>query len=145
MLKNYFTIAWRNISRQKIYTTINVLGLALGICACIVIYLITSYDFSFDKFHIDKERIFRIVGEMERHPGEKQFLNSPIQDVAAFETQIPGFEAAAAVHLYGGNVTIPGNPVKKFGGKIACLRPAQRTAQNPHAARTFFRRRSRVF
>ena len=118
MIKNYFKIAWRNISRQKVYTSINVLGLALGICACIVIYLITSYDLSFDKFHTDKERIYRIVGEMQRRSGEKQFLNSPTGDVAAFQTQIPGFEAAAAVHLYGGNVTIPGNPAKKFGGKI---------------------------
>ena len=56
MLKNYFKIAWRNIVRQKAYTAINVLGLALGICACVVIYLITNYEFSFDRFHPDSDR-----------------------------------------------------------------------------------------
>ena len=63
MIKNYLKIAWRNITKHKVYTIINVLGLALGICACIVIYIITSYEFSFDRFHPDKERIYRITGE----------------------------------------------------------------------------------
>jgi len=120
MIKNYFKIAWRNISRHKVYTTINVLGLALGICACIVIFLITSYDLSFDKFHPDRERIYRIVGELQRSSGEKGFFNSPTNDVAGFQNQIPGFEAAAGFHLYSENVTIPdgNNPVKKFSGRI---------------------------
>jgi len=120
MLRNYFKIAWRNIRGHTVYTAINVLGLALGICACIVIYLITSYDLSFDKFHPDKERIYRIVGELQRSDGTKDFLNSPIDDVAGFQNQIPGFETSTAFHLYGESVTIPdGNkPAKKFGGRI---------------------------
>ena len=120
MIKNYFIIAWRNISRHKVYTAINVLGLALGVSACIVIYLITSYDLSFDKFHPDKERIYRIVGEIQHSDGTKDFLNSPTDDVAGFQNQIPGFEAAAGFHLYGENVSIPDGdkPAKKFGGRI---------------------------
>ncbi|MBS1611034.1 MAG: ABC transporter permease [Bacteroidetes bacterium] len=120
MIKNYFIIAWRNISRHKVFTIINVLGLALGICACIVIYLVTSYDLSFDKFHPDKERIYRIVGEQQRSDGTKDFVNSPTDDVAGFQNQIPGFEVAAAFHLYGEAASIPdgNNPVKKFGGRI---------------------------
>jgi len=120
MIKNYFTIAWRNISRHKVFTVINVLGLALGICACIVIYLITSYDLSFDKFHPDKERIYRIVGELQRSDGTKDFSNSPTDDVAGFQNQIPGFEATAGFHLYSEGVSIPDGdkPAKKFGGRI---------------------------
>ena len=57
MLKNYWRIAWRTIARNKIYTTINVLGLALGICGCIVLYLITDYEFSFDRHRPNGERI----------------------------------------------------------------------------------------
>ncbi len=120
MLKNYFKIAWRNITRHKVYTAINVFGLALGICACMVIYLITSYEFSFDRFHPDKESIYRIVGEMQRSTGEKEFLNSPFSDVAGLQKQIPGFEAEAGVHFYGAGVSISdGNkPVKKFDSRI---------------------------
>jgi putative ABC transport system permease protein len=120
MLKNYFKIAWRNITRHKTYTVINVLGLALGICACLVIYLITSFDFSFDRFHPDKERIYRIVGEFQPASGEKRFMNSPMDDVAGFQKQIPGFEAAAGFHLDGEEVNIPDGdrPAKKFSGRI---------------------------
>ncbi len=120
MIKNYFKIAWRNISRHKIYATINVLGLALGICACIVIYLITNYEFSFDRFHPEGDRIYRIVGEVQRDGAEKQFLNSPVSDVAGFQNQIPGFEAEAGIYSLGAGVTIPeGNKSgKKFNSRI---------------------------
>ncbi|HTB23918.1 MAG TPA: ABC transporter permease [Puia sp.] len=119
MLKNYLKIAWRNISRHKIYTLINVTGLALGICACLVIYLINSYDLSFDRFHPDGNRIFRIVGEVQRG-NEKLFLNSPFSDVAGFQNQIPGFESESGYHQYGAKTIIPviGQPAKKFNGDL---------------------------
>jgi putative ABC transport system permease protein len=85
MFKNYFKIAWRNIIHHKIYTTINIVGLALGICSCIVIYLITSYEFSFDRFHPDSDRIYRIVGEAQRNGAEQNFLNGTFSEVAGFQ------------------------------------------------------------
>jgi putative ABC transport system permease protein len=120
MIKNYFKIAWRNISRHKIYTLINVTGLAFGICACLVIYLINSYDLSFDRFHTDGNRIYRIVGEAQRADGEKIFLNAPIPDVSGFQNQIPGFEAESGYHQYGAKTSIPfvGQPTKKFDGNL---------------------------
>src|SRR4051812_17368250 len=99
MIINYLKIAWRNISRRKVYTLINILGLASGISACIVIFLITNFEFGFDKFHPDKDRIYRIVGDFRNNSGEKNFLNSPERSVAGFETKIPGFEAKAAFIL----------------------------------------------
>jgi putative ABC transport system permease protein len=120
MLKNYFKIALRNVYRHKVYTLINITGLSFGICACLVIYLINSYDLSFDRFHPDGNRIYRIVGEAERSNGEKMFLNSPFPDIAGFQNQIPGFEAAAGYHLYGAKTSIPvaGKPNKKFNGNL---------------------------
>jgi putative ABC transport system permease protein len=120
MLKNYWRIAWRTIARNKIYTTINVLGLALGICGCVVLYLITDYEFSFDRHRPDGERIYRIVGNRVSPDGEEGFLNSPYDDVAGFQTQIPGFEASAALFDYDGKISIPqqGQPVKHFESHI---------------------------
>ncbi len=120
MFKNYIKIAWRNISRHKIYTLINVTGLAFGICACLVIYLITSYDFSFDRFQPEGNRIYRIVGEAQRGNGEKMFLNSPFSDLAGFQNQIPGFEAASGYQLFGRKTIIPviDKPPKKFDGNL---------------------------
>jgi putative ABC transport system permease protein len=121
MIKNYFKIAWRNITLHKAYTAINILGLAFGICACITIYLITSYELGFDKFHPDKERIYRIVGDMQRGNGEKEFLNCPVLHAAGIQQSVPGFEASSGFHSYGGRISIPDGrkPAKKFDNKIA--------------------------
>lgn len=83
MIRYYLLLAWRMMKRQKVYTAINIIGLAIGVCACLVIYLITSYDLLFDRFHKDADRIFRITGEVQRLNGQKEFANSVIPDVAA--------------------------------------------------------------
>src|SRR5690606_41047589 len=60
MWKNYFKIAWRNVLRNKLRTAIHVLGLAIGIAVCFVIYNIISFSYSFDQFHQEKEKIFQV-------------------------------------------------------------------------------------
>jgi len=67
MLKNYFTIAYRSLLRNKAYTLINVVGLSLGITTCLVIFLLIRYETSFDHFHADLHRIYR-VGRQSTSP-----------------------------------------------------------------------------
>ena len=64
MIKNYFKIAWRTLLRYKAYTGINVFGLTLSITAAILIFTMVTYQFSFDSFHQNKDRIYRIVTEI---------------------------------------------------------------------------------
>ena len=61
MFKNYFKTAWRNLWKNKIFSLINIIGLSIGISASLVIYLIVAYDFSFDTYHKDGNRIYRVV------------------------------------------------------------------------------------
>lgn len=60
MIKNYITIAIRNMTRQKAYTFINLSGLAVGIAACILILLYVQNELSYDKYLKSHERIFRV-------------------------------------------------------------------------------------
>lgn len=60
MLKNYFTIAFRNLLRQRIYTIINIIGLATGIASCLMIVMFVANEFSYDRFHSKHERIYKI-------------------------------------------------------------------------------------
>src|ERR1700752_2051139 len=60
MFKNYLKIAWRNISRQKGYSAINILGLAIGIAACLLILQYVSVELSYENFQVNKNRIYRV-------------------------------------------------------------------------------------
>jgi len=60
MLKNYFKTAFRNLRRNKGYTFINITGLAIGIAACVLIFLVIQYETNFDTFHNNKDRIYRV-------------------------------------------------------------------------------------
>ena len=100
-------VAWRNILRQRWYSLIHTLGLAIGICVCIVIYLIGRYELSFDNFHPDANRIYRIVGDVRDRDGNVIFLNSPFRDVAGIEHLIGGFEVKTAFHIFGSGISVP--------------------------------------
>ena len=60
MLKNYLTIALRNLVRYKIYTVINALGLATGIAFCLLTFLYVRHEWTYDQFHQKSDRIFRL-------------------------------------------------------------------------------------
>ena len=60
MLKNYLKIALRNLARYRVYSFINILSLAVGIAACLLIFLFITNERSFDAFHNKKEQIYRL-------------------------------------------------------------------------------------
>lgn len=110
MVKNYLKIAWRNIPRNSVYTTINILGLAMGICACISIYVIISYELSFDTFHPDKQRIYRVMNDATESTGEiLHFARLPIGFAAAVRQTVPGVEAIASVNFYNAKSAVRGD------------------------------------
>ena len=63
MLKNYFKIAFRNLKRNKSYTSTNVLGLSLGIASAVLIFALVKYQLSFDTYHSNADRIYRVTTE----------------------------------------------------------------------------------
>lgn len=60
MLRNYFIIAWRNIRKNKVFSLINILGLSIGIAACLLITQYVMHEMSYDNYHTKKDRIFRL-------------------------------------------------------------------------------------
>ncbi|WP_431215888.1 ABC transporter permease [Puia sp. P3] len=67
MLKKQLLFALRRLGRNKLTTGINVLGLTIGILSCVVIYLYVTFEFSYDKFHTDADRIYRLVTTSNHH------------------------------------------------------------------------------
>jgi len=58
MLKNYFTVAWRNITRHRVHTAINVAGLALGMTCCLFIFLWVQDEKGIDNFYPDGQNLY---------------------------------------------------------------------------------------
>jgi putative ABC transport system permease protein len=124
MIKNYFKIALRGFRRHKLFTFINIVGLSIGISAALVIYLIVHFDFTFDKFHKDSERIYRVTtdysfaGEVGHNGGVTMAL------APALNTEATGIDQVAPFYIYSEvNVMVPngsaaGNKLKKPGGII---------------------------
>ena len=76
MLKNYFKIAFRNLWRHRVFSFINILGLAVGMTACFLIFLYVRFELSYDKFHSKGNRIYRIVCDI-RTPTETMKPGGP--------------------------------------------------------------------
>jgi putative ABC transport system permease protein len=94
MFKSYWISAWRMLVRNRLYTTINVLGLALGICACLVISLIVRYEFSFDRGHPETSRLYGIHSYVQYMKDEpERLVPGVLSDVpAAIQHDIPGLD-----------------------------------------------------
>lgn len=114
MLRNFLKIAFRHLTKHKVSTSINLLGLTLGVTACLVIYLITNYELSYDTFHPNRERIYRLVGDVkydatsERH--SVGFIPNAVP--AGIRKEIAGLETVAAFHNIETDVLIPNGEEK---------------------------------
>ncbi|GAA0881267.1 ABC transporter permease [Algoriphagus jejuensis] len=110
MLKNYFKIAWRNITRNKLRTLIHVLGLSLGISICFLIFNLVFHSYSYDTFHPDVDRIYRVNTISQW--GEESYPNSgtpgPLGEV--IQDEISAVEDKA--RLYTMSQTLVANPDK---------------------------------
>lgn len=108
MIKNYFKIALRSFKQHKLFTFINIIGLSIGISAALVIYLIVNYDFTFDKFHKDGDRIYRVVTNFT-FSGEQGYnggVTGPLPE--AVKNEVTGLEETAPFfNLYEIATTIP--------------------------------------
>ncbi|HEY2721444.1 MAG TPA: ABC transporter permease, partial [Chitinophagaceae bacterium] len=115
MFKHYFKTAWRTIWKNKIFSVINVLGLAIGISASLVIYLIASYNTSFDKFEKDKSSIYRVVITLVTS-GEKFYISSvPVPIEPAIKNEITGLDAVVPFFTFNNNpkISMPDANVKE--------------------------------
>ena len=65
MLRNYFKIAFRNLWRHRVFSFINIMGLSVGMTACLLIFLYVRFEMSYDTFHPKSDRIYRVVADIK--------------------------------------------------------------------------------
>ncbi|GAB3919660.1 ABC transporter permease [Larkinella terrae] len=121
MLSNYFKIALRKLNRNKAYTLINVVSLGLGIACAILIFTLVKYHLSFDTFHANKDRIFRVFTEL--HDSKTRYnpgVPNPMGD--ALRNGFTAFEKVGRIAFLEKRV-VEISPNKKFKEDIAFADP----------------------
>jgi putative ABC transport system permease protein len=104
MFKNYFKIAARHLVRQKGYSFINISGLAVGMACCILIALWVQDELSFDKFHKNADRIFRITYAEEIGGAHDHYAMSPAIGAKVLTEELPEVEAFTRLMIGSGMI-----------------------------------------
>lgn len=103
MLRSYVTIVFRNFAKNKVFSAINVLGLAIGITCFTIILLFVEREFSYDKFHRHPENVYRIVKDFVNKDGtEIPDANVPPALTYAIRRELPDVESITRFMANGG-------------------------------------------
>ncbi|MGB7528304.1 ABC transporter permease [Sphingobacterium cellulitidis] len=111
MIKHNFIIAWRNLSKNKSTTLINVIGLALGIATCLMISIYVWDEYSFDRFNKNADRIERIVFRGTVKGGEINEAHVMPPVAATMKADIPEVEDAARLRNGGSLLFVVNNKI----------------------------------
>src|SRR3954471_671395 len=106
MIKNYFKTAYRNLIRNKSYALINTLGLAVGIAACLLIFLVVQFESSFDNFHVQKNSIYRVGTEFHNQDGVSYSEGVSFPVAQGLRLEFQQIKQVASIYRNGGQITV---------------------------------------
>lgn len=106
MIKNYFKIAIRNLLRHKAFSLINICGLAVGIAACLLLFIVVSYELSYDKFQENYGRIYRVITEDKGAEGLSYNSGVPAAMLKIMRAQFPELKTAPVQAVFGPQVMV---------------------------------------
>lgn len=117
MLKTYFIIGWRNLAKQRLYSSIKIGGFAIGIAACLLITLYIKNELSYDKHYANHKQLYRVLGVLDEGNGYQAGVPFPAPMAAALKEDFPEIVEAGrynASELFGAgsNEVRPGNEVE---------------------------------
>ncbi len=102
MFFNYLKIALRGIARQKFYSSVNLAGLAVGMACAVFVALYATNEFSYDDFHENGERIYRVNYQENKSGGSTFYTSSTMAPLApALKAEVPGLERVARFRFSG--------------------------------------------
>jgi putative ABC transport system permease protein len=118
MFRNYFKTAWRNLIRNRTYAVINIVGLAVGVASTLLIFGVVRFELSFDNFHQNRERIYRMVGvPFKEGTGFNATASVPLPVAEGLRIDYPQLEKVAAIFGRDAQISITGDRLqgeKKF-------------------------------
>ncbi|MCR8561412.1 ABC transporter permease [Mucilaginibacter sp. BJC16-A38] len=95
MIRNYIKIAWRNILNNKVYSALNIIGLGAGMAVALLIALWVNYQYSFDRFLPDADRLYQVRRNFNSNGDTLTFTSTSLKLADALRNNIPEFEHVA--------------------------------------------------
>ena len=92
MIKNYLKVAWRNLKKNKIFSFINVFGLAIGLTCCMLISLYLYNELSYDTYHKNGDRLYQLGTIFVKEGKEERMANTPAPMANAMQMEFPEIE-----------------------------------------------------
>lgn len=107
MLRNYFQTAIRNLRPNKGYAAINIVGLAVGIAACLLIVLVIQFETSFDNFHPNRDHIYRVGSDFKQPDGMHYSVGACFVAARQLRIDYPQLRNVATIyHSAGDQITV---------------------------------------
>ncbi|MGN8069988.1 ABC transporter permease [Mucilaginibacter sp. 22184] len=108
MIKNFIKIAWRNLITNKLFTSLNMVGLAIGMCVCITLFACISYELSFDRMYKNAKNIYRVNMKTTAQYNYKVWAELPNSVGPAIVQNIPQVKSMARLvkHDFGASVSL---------------------------------------
>jgi putative ABC transport system permease protein len=97
MFKNYIKVAVRNTLKHRGYSFINVTGLAIGMACCVVLFLYIQNELSYDRFHENSDRIYRVITQSESNGQVKRFATTSAPLGPALQSDFPEVRQTARI------------------------------------------------
>src|SRR6185436_20380310 len=92
MIKTYLKVAWRNIMKSKVFSFINIFGLAIGLTCCMLISMYLYYELSYDSYHKNGDRVYQLGTTFIKQGKEDKNPNTPAPMARTMQMVFPEIE-----------------------------------------------------
>jgi len=111
MIRNYLLTAWRNLQKNKLNATINVIGLSVAFTCCILLFLMVRYEFSYDDFQRNGDKLFIAYNLSHEAQGDTRGTSMSFPAAPAMKKEIPAVVRSTNIMSAGGGIRYKGKEV----------------------------------
>ncbi|MFL9483668.1 FtsX-like permease family protein [Chitinophagaceae bacterium LWZ2-11] len=113
MFRNYFKTAWRNLLKNKLNASINVIGLSIAFICCIMLLLTVHYEFSYDNFQVNKDRLFKVYEISHTPDGDEKSTSMAYPAAPTIKSEVAGVVKTTSVMSVGSGIGYKNKEVEK--------------------------------
>ena len=113
MIRNYFLTAWRNLVKNKLNATVNILGLTVAFACCILLFLTVYREFSYDDFQQNRDRLYKVYGMSFDPTGDERWDDMSYPIGPAIKTEVPGVAKLSSIMNGGSGIRYRSKEINK--------------------------------